>query len=101
MDKAIIKKIKKYSELVKDLLDVSEVILYGSYALGKERENSDIDVAIVVNEIKGDYLKITSELFNITRGIDSRIEPILINKKKDKSGFLESILKYGKVVYQK
>ncbi len=33
------------------------------------------------------------------RNIDDRIEPVLLEEKNDKSGFLESILEYGKVVY--
>ena len=31
------------------------MIMFGSYARGSQREGSDVDVAIIVDEIQGDY----------------------------------------------
>jgi len=100
MDKTIIKKLKKYAHIISKKLPVKKIILYGSYAKGLQTENSDIDIAVVLEKIPGDYLNISAELFNLVRDIDFRIEPILINEKNDRSGFLESILKYGKIIYK-
>jgi predicted nucleotidyltransferase len=100
MDFDVIETVKKYTEAVKDFIPVRMVILYGSYARGTERQTSDIDVAVVVDKIKGDYLEQSRQLFHLIRGIDSRIEPVLLSSKDDKSGFLDSILKYGKIIYQ-
>lgn len=100
MDKTIIEKVKKYTELVKTYIPLTKVVLYGSYANGTERENSDIDIAIIVDKMDGDYLELSAGLFNLTKNIDTRIEPILLNSQNDKSGFIESILKHGKIIYQ-
>ena len=64
------------------------IVIYGSYLKGTADENSDIDIAVVVDDIEGDYLKISAELFNLVRGINKKIEPILLSTKKDKSGFV-------------
>ena len=41
------------------------------------------------------------QLVRLTRNISFDIEPILLIEEDDKSGFLESISKYGEVVYSK
>lgn len=96
MDKAeAINKIRKYIFLLKNHFDVDKVYLFGSYAKETNREDSDIDVAIVVNSIKGDYFSTIPLLWKLRRQIDDRIEPILIEKDNDSSGFLEEIQKSG------
>ena len=42
-----------------------------------------------------------AKLFKLTRNISANLEPILLIDEEDKSGFLESILEYGEVVYSK
>lgn len=69
--------------------------LFGSYAKNLNREDSDIDVAIVVNSLQGDYFTTTPLVWKLRRQIDDRIEPILIEKGNDKSGFLDEIQKNG------
>ena len=96
MDKVeAIRKIRQYKFLLKDYFDVDKVYLFGSYAKETNREDSDIDVAIVVNSIKGDYFSTTPLIWKLRRQIDDRIEPILIEKDNDSSGFLEEIQKNG------
>jgi len=81
-------------------MPVKMVVLYGSYARGNATEYSDIDIAVIVDEFRGDYLKASANLFNLVRGVNTKIEPVLLSKKNDKSGFLESILKHGKIIYK-
>lgn len=100
MDTIVNDKVNRYASLVKEMMPVDMIILYGSYARGTERTGSDIDIAIVVDELDGDYLDISSRLFSLTRQVDAGIEPKLIIRKNNRSGFLESILKYGKIVYR-
>ena len=96
MDKAeAIIKIRQYRFLLKDYLDVDKVYLFGSYAKETNSEDSDIDVAIVVNSLKGDYFSTTPLIWKLRRQIDDRIEPIIIEKDNDDSGFLEEIKKNG------
>ena len=75
MDKAeAIRKVRQYKILLKEYFDVDKVYLFGSYAKETNREDSDIDVAIVVNSIKGDYFSTTPLIWKLRRQIDDRIE---------------------------
>ncbi len=96
MDKTeVILKLRQYKLLLKEYFDVYKVFLFGSYAKGDNKNNSDIDVAIIVNNLKGDYFATTPLLWKLRRQIDDRIEPIIFEKDKDSSGFLEEIQKSG------
>ena len=72
-----------------------ELILYGSHAKGNARKDSDVDVAVVVKKLSGDYFTTRPLLWKIRREVDDRIEPILIEKDHDESGFLSEITKNG------
>ena len=74
---------------------MDKVYIFGSYAKETNREDSDIDVAIVVNSLQGDYFSTTPLIWKLRRQIDDRIEPILIEKNNDISGFLDEIRRTG------
>ncbi len=96
MDKAeVIRKIHQYRLLLQDHFDVDKVYLFGSFARGTNKKDSDIDVAVVVNSLEGDFFSTTPLLWKLRRQIDGRIEPVLIEKGKDLSGFLEEVQKSG------
>ena len=100
MDKReVIEKVRKYSELISIHFPVKMVVLFGSYATATAREDSDIDVAVVVSKVDEDFLMSEVKLYKLRREVDERIEPILLEEDDDKSGFLEQILKEGEVVY--
>ena len=101
MDKnAIIDKVMRYADLVCNYFPVQKIILYGSYVKGTAKEYSDIDVAVVVDKIEGDFLEAEARLFNLTRDIDVSIEPVLFEiGDADPSGFFEEIQKTGEVIY--
>lgn len=96
----VINIVKQYGELVKQNYSVDKIYLFGSYAKGNAREESDIDVAIVLKEIVDDYLSQSTNLFQLRRKIDLRIEPVLFESNNDISGFLEEIQASGILVYQ-
>ena len=81
--------------MLKDHFNIEAIYLYGSYARDTFNENSDIDVAIVVNSITGDFFSVNPMLWKLRREIDDRIEPILIESNTDRSGFLEEIKRSG------
>ena len=101
MDKQIvIERVKQYADLVRQNFNVRKVILYGSYAKGTARENeSDIDVAIILDRLDDDLLMSEAKLFRLRRNIDIRIEPILLEESDDKTGFLDEIMKTGEIIY--
>jgi predicted nucleotidyltransferase len=102
MDKAkAISLVEKYSEIVKDYFSVKKILLFGSYCKDKANDFSDIDVAVVVDKIEGDFLTSASMLYKLRENIDFKIEPILFElEEDDNSGFLEHVLETGIVVYQ-
>lgn len=76
-DKKIIDIVKQYKESLNDRFDITGVYLFGSHVKSTQNNDSDIDVAIVVNrEISyEDEL----ELMRRRRKIDLRIEPHAIS----------------------
>lgn len=100
MDKeTAIARVKLYANLVIQDFPVKKIILYGSHAKGNAREDSDIDVAIVVRRVEGDLLLSNARLFKLRRDIEPMIEPVLMEEDNDLSGFLAEILKTGEVIY--
>jgi len=100
MDKEIVEIARLYARKVKSRMPVNMVVLYGSHVKGTARKTSDIDIAVVVDKFHGDYLKASADLFNLVRTVNKRIEPVLLCRENDKSGFLENVLKKGKIIYR-
>lgn len=96
MDKnEVIIKLKRYKTLLSKEMLFDKMILFGSYAKGNQREDSDIDVAIVVNKIQGDYFSTRPLLWRIRREVDDRIEPVILEISHDESGFLKEVMENG------
>jgi predicted nucleotidyltransferase len=96
MDKReVINIVEAYNRLLKDHLDFENMYLFGSYARGTNREDSDIDVAIIVDHVEGDYFSVNPLLWKLRRQIDDRIEPVLLERDFDEADFIGEIKKYG------
>ncbi len=96
MDKReAIDKVVEYKNLLKKHFQFESIYLFGSYAKGTNRNDSDIDVAIVVKQTDEDYFSINPLLWKLRRQIDDRIEPVLIESDFDDANFLGEIKKYG------
>lgn len=94
MDKAeVIIKLKKYKILLAKEMAFEKMILFGSYAKDTQREDSDVDVVIIVDKIQGDYFSTRPLLWRIRREVDDRIEPVILENTNDQSGFLKEIKK--------
>ena len=83
-DKRKIKKeiadiIEKYVAIIKENYDVVAIILFGSYAKGTEHKDSDIDIAVITDDIKTDTFDEEVKMTLLRRKIDSRIEPHIIS----------------------
>jgi predicted nucleotidyltransferase len=90
-----IEKVRRYRELLVRHLNFEKMILYGSHAKGTASDDSDIDVAVVVERAADDYFEDTPLLWRLRAEIDSRIEPVLVERTNDASGFLEEISRNG------
>jgi predicted nucleotidyltransferase len=75
-----VKSIKKFIKALKqEGITVDRVILYGSYAKGKTRPDSDIDVAVISKNFGKDQVEEGMTLFRVAGKIDPRLEPIPIS----------------------
>jgi len=74
IDNTIIDTVNKYIEEVKKHYHVNYVFLFGSFAKGNAHEDSDIDVAIISQDLQGEWEE-TLGFMKFRRNIDVRIEP--------------------------
>lgn len=95
----IVEKVKEYANKLIDKFSIKYLILYGSYANGTARKDSDIDVGVIVESLEGDFLEAEIELFRLRRSIDERIEPVLLISNEDKSGFIKQITDKGIIIH--
>ncbi|MBG0860099.1 MAG: nucleotidyltransferase domain-containing protein, partial [Bacteroidales bacterium] len=76
MDKSeAIIKVRQYKLLLRKCFNFDTVCLFGSYARDNFSEDSDIDVAVIVSNISGDFFSVNPLLWKLRRQIDDRIEP--------------------------
>jgi len=91
--------INGYINLLKEEgVDISRVILFGSYAKGTAKPESDIDIAIISSQFGKNNLKEMMFLRRIALKIDSHIEPLPFspNDINDRySAVVQEIIKYG------
>ena len=67
--------VEQYAKIVRNNMLVNKIVLYGSYARGDNRKDSDIDVAVIVprSSISNDILEDMSKLFKLRRNISTDI----------------------------
>jgi predicted nucleotidyltransferase len=86
-------------------IQVSKVILFGSYANGAPRKWSDIDVAIISPDFSGVPLWRRQEILaENLREADVRLSPLGYSPEEssdpDRHSFLHEIIRTGRVVYE-
>ncbi len=74
VNQSVIDTAKKYIQQIPDSMDLKKAYLFGSYAKGVERDDSDIDIALIVGKMD-DFFSIQMQLMRLRRKIDLRIEP--------------------------
>jgi len=93
----------KYKKSLKALgINTQKIILYGSYAFGRAREGSDIDLIVVSSDFEDKNIRERLELLGVA---SARImEPIQAQgytpdelHSEDRSSFIREVLEYGKV----
>jgi len=96
--KAVIELLSKYKTLLSRHFSLDQMLLYGSYARGTASEESDIDVVIILKAFNGNYFSVVPKIWKLRKEFDTRIEPHVFEKGKDKSGFLDEIIKTGIII---
>ncbi|HSV88771.1 MAG TPA: nucleotidyltransferase domain-containing protein [Bacteroidales bacterium] len=89
----------KYANAVKSNYDYVKIILFGSYAKGNYNKDSDIDIAVVLNDYSN-LNDIQLDLMRLRRKIDSRIEPHPFREKDFDitNPIVNEIIKYGQEI---
>ena len=85
---------KEYKALVAKHLPFKALYLYGSYSKGNHTEDSDIDIAVVVERMSDDYFEDTPLLWKLKRKISNLIEPVLLTEDTNNPLYAD-ILKTG------
>lgn len=93
----VIDSVRRYKQLVLDNLGQARVYLFGSYSQGTARQDSDIDVAVVVPKVEDDFLKTSSMLWMLTWNVNTLIEPVLIEEAHP-SPLFDEVLRTGVLV---
>jgi uncharacterized protein len=65
----------QYAEILKQKLDIQSIYLFGSYLKGTNDSDSDIDIAVIADDLTGDLFEDTIKLMKYRRQVDNRIEP--------------------------
>lgn len=78
IDNELMQIVQKYVDKILENYNVEAIILFGSYAKGTEHEDSDIDIAVITDDIENDIFDEEVKLMILRRGIDYRIEPHII-----------------------
>ena len=89
---------RKYLELVKASgfpMKINKAYLFGSFAKGCPRKDSDIDIALVVNEWVGGYEETVVPIWRLRKNVDFRIEPHIVVPNEDYADFLPEIQRTG------
>jgi predicted nucleotidyltransferase len=96
-------KILEFYSRIKQKYIIKKVFLFGSYAKGNYQQDSDIDVAVVIDgEDPERRIEITSQLYKIASSVDVFIEPKCIfwdeYINREPASILSEIVRTGKVI---
>ena len=81
VEKSVVKMINEYIlELQKNDINLTKVILYGSYAKGTANLSSDIDLMLVSPEFDNDSDSYLGIIWKLTEKSDYKIEPYHVGK---------------------
>jgi predicted nucleotidyltransferase len=99
MDKVISRIVKTYiHSVLNHQPDLITAYIFGSYARNNQRAESDIDIALVIDNLSDkDRFDTQVKLMLLASEIDTRIEPHPISKEEllSKNPFVLEILKTG------
>lgn len=88
--------------LQKEHIKISKVFLFGSFAKGKQKVYSDIDIAVVSPNFGKNTHKEMMFLVNLSSQVSNRIEAIPVAEKDMLMKYhplIGEIKKYGKIIY--
>lgn len=96
VDQSVVAIAEEYISMIPKNIKLKKAYLFGSFARGKEREGSDIDIALIIENMD-DFFSMQRSLMRLRRNIDLRIEPHPIEERdfNNINPFAHEIQKYG------
>ncbi|MDI6803291.1 MAG: nucleotidyltransferase domain-containing protein [Bacteroidota bacterium] len=98
------KEIRAIAKRIAEKFNVEKIILFGSYAYGKPKAGSDVDLLIVMNTDKRHY-ELRYQIYSILEDFKSPVD-VVIKKPEDvraasrsRDWFLQDIVNKGRVIY--
>jgi len=85
---------REYKQAIMPLHKDAKVYLYGSYSKGTAHADSDIDVAVIVPKVKGNWFAIVPPLWSKARSISSLIEPVIMQE-NEHSPLYDDVMRTG------
>jgi Predicted nucleotidyltransferases len=98
----IINIINRYIDIIKKDIKINRVILYGSYAKGTYSEESDIDIAIIIDGYdETNFINMGTFLLDksFVLKVDIQPLPFSINEYSAPKGIMEEIINTGVELY--
>ena len=100
LDKKEVREIaEKYTNKVRQSYNPKQVIIFGSYITGTAHAESDIDIAVIFDNVEGDWLATWGDLIGLREGISYDIEAHMLDETCNRTGFLDHIRKTGEIIY--
>ena len=99
------KEIERIRDKFVSRLSPEKIYLFGSFAEGKERDDSDYDFYIVVKDGTENIVDLTAEAYKSIRDVRSRAVDIIINtesrfeKRKLRMGIENEVMNKGVLLY--
>ncbi|MDD5090341.1 MAG: nucleotidyltransferase domain-containing protein [Candidatus Wallbacteria bacterium] len=94
----IIDRVVRFKELASRVIQIRKAIVFGSYAKGCQREESDIDVCIISDNVTNNFLALQS-IMPFVVDVDYRIEPVVFSYaeyiSQENLGVLGEVKRYG------
>ena len=98
---AIIRDVRRYiAELRKNGISVQKALLFGSWAKGSAREESDVDVALISKTFSGDRFQDRRKIVPLRRLINNCIEPMPFTPQTFDMGgnLVDEIIRHGEEI---
>ena len=98
LDKAtVVDLARQYAQEVQKVFKPNQILLYGSYSKGTAHDDSDIDIAVVLNGFSGDYLDASKTLYKLRRNVSFDIV-LLDGTKDDQIVCIHEVMRTGEVI---